>query len=1308
MSAEEQQLATIEHLCTSLYTASDEQQRNAADAQLAGMFGTSNSKTVGATTVATTIVSGQGIASNAAAADISAIPRHEFVLSRSVNSFALHFSATALLQIVTSCWQSLNTEQRIQLRDFAFNCFVAKGPQLERVAVRSLITLTCRITKRGWCDNPKYHLVVTEMMKLLTGSNSNPFYQRLGLTFLQELVEEMQVIRVQGLRRSGRTAAIAFRDQGLREIFVAVKRLLQSLAPEAYEFEDGSDEERFLELALTTVLSCLCYDFDVSNPDRSNTDITTTRAPRSWSDTRDETTIGLFFEIYNARQNTRSSSLALESIGKLASLRRSLFTPEERQNLITRLQRETLSIMTASSSQNGTLWEDPDTLHSFCRLLGSLKLSFHLDEVVKPESYPQWIQALLQFSIQAFSKWDVVDDTALGYILSLWGALVHPLVDGAKQSRTSTLNVSQLGELVPQLMSSFINSRMEMASAIAQAKIGANQQHAGLENPLEQEGVPAQMVPIEKLSWLKYVEMAQFLTTLLDNTTHQLLQASHASTNEANVALAVAETRLSWLVHITASVIGAFASNVWTRKNVSDNINAELTSRVFRLLILICPQCANPFAYAHALNHFKIGQQNLNAIRPSPMRQSLELAMLEFVDQFRKLHIEPENPGMGQDLSSRLSSRLPRSSKAVLVRSLAERTISSMLARKLVEQAANDDDDDVDDMDDDDDMITGGRKNGNDGDSSMGGQGEQREQNTYTQLVNMIGMGQYQGKTTNPQDDIVVINDNQHIAVLDVIIAKLAFNLKAWSLNGEDGTTSTKLARRTLLVLHSMASGVQPSRSSQSRSRSVGFSTGEMLLQSRVLCNLLDNADINSISYFAHPSNGAERTVFFNALSHLLYMQMSTTAANLRFSLFARFVQPLEKVAQAMFKFVQDGNSLRNKGIRTAIAGWCRDVLGVCTASKTRENYALLFEWLVDGKPSKLQLLSAALTTWADDPFVTTPILKLVSDLVHNRTHRIVFAPSKASGYVLCRLAAQCVSAYGALLRQGAALPAGAPTPPSGQHVGIGLNPGENTYKKRYKGLGFCMHTLAHLLNGNYVNFGIMELYGDNTLSTARDAILQLVLSSDPNDILSYPKTTRAFFMLIDALAIKDVHSIVQLPSDMFVRLMTCVKVVLERPVEEAAFAASVVDRLVTYRFECQKCVTANESQNNGSSNGSDASTVQNIQKKHTAWKHFQQHHNHSSNIFDTLLVSIFQLVAFKNCTRQWSMSRPLLPLILSNPNYFTQYQAQVISQAPGERRQTLQAAFDKLNDNIDSTLSTKNRDRFTKNLYNTVRMIKE
>jgi hypothetical protein len=368
MSADAQQLASIEAAVTQLYEAVDANQRNQADSALAEMFGSRrNGNTIGATTVATSIVSGEGISSIAAAADIASIPKHEFVLSKSINKFALHFSSKALIKIVDSCWQSLNTQQRIQLRDFAFNCFVAKGPQLNHLAVSALITLTCKITKRGWCDNPQYHLVVTEMISLL--KHTEAFYQRLGLTFLNELIGEMQIIRPQS-RVESRAAATAFRES-LRDIYLEVKRLVQSLAPDAYEFEEGSDEEEFLELSLKTVLACLGYDFDVSNPDLSNGNITTTRAPRTWTDTRDETTIGLFFEVYNARQNTKTSSLALEIIGTLASLRRSLFSAEERHNLIQRLQRETIAIMTSSGNSSGTsLWEDEETLHSFCRLLG--------------------------------------------------------------------------------------------------------------------------------------------------------------------------------------------------------------------------------------------------------------------------------------------------------------------------------------------------------------------------------------------------------------------------------------------------------------------------------------------------------------------------------------------------------------------------------------------------------------------------------------------------------------------------------------------------------------------------------------------------------------------------------------------------------------------------------------------------------------------------------------------------------------------------------------------------------------------------
>ena len=268
------------------------------------------------------------------------------MLSLSSSGFTLHFSARALLVIVSNCWQVLDAQQRLQLRDFAFNCFVTKGPQVPKLAVNSLITLTCRITKRGWCESPKYHAVVGEMLQLLP--SQDPFYRKLGLSFLSELIEEMQAIRVAGRMRTGRAAAIAFRDQGLRSIFTAVKRLLQDLSADACDFEEYSDEEAFLQLALETLLACLSYDFDVSNPDRSNEDISVTRVPRAWSDTRDETTIGLFFELYQARPGTRCASLALECVGKLASLRRSLLSKEERLALIQRLQRETLMIMGSS------------------------------------------------------------------------------------------------------------------------------------------------------------------------------------------------------------------------------------------------------------------------------------------------------------------------------------------------------------------------------------------------------------------------------------------------------------------------------------------------------------------------------------------------------------------------------------------------------------------------------------------------------------------------------------------------------------------------------------------------------------------------------------------------------------------------------------------------------------------------------------------------------------------------------------------------------------------------------------------------
>lgn len=52
-----------------------------------------------------------------------------------------------------------------------------------------------------------------------------------------------------------------------------------------------------------------------------------------------------------------------------------------------------------------------------------------------------------------------------------------------------------------------------------------------------------------------------------------------------------------------------------------------------------------------------------------------------------------------------------------------------------------------------------------------------------------------------------------------------------------------------------------------------------------------------------------------------------------------------------------------------------------------------------------------------------------------------------------------------------------------------------------------CVTALA----GNYVNFGVFELYGDRALSDALDAALKMTLSIPMSDILAYRKVCKQF-----------------------------------------------------------------------------------------------------------------------------------------------------------------------------------------------------
>jgi len=85
--------------------------------------------------------------------------------------------------------------------------------------------------------------------------------------------------------------------------------------------------------------------------------------------------------------------------------------------------------------------------------------------------------------------------------------------------------------------------------------------------------------------------------------------------------------------------------------------------------------------------------------------------------------------------------------------------------------------------------------------------------------------------------------------------------------------------------------------------------------------------------------------------------------------------------------------------------------------------------------------------------------------------------------------------------------------------------------------------------------------------------------------------------------------------------------------------------------------------------------------------------------ILQQILSTILNVIMFEDCRNQWSMSRPLLGLILLNEDYFNQLRENIIRNQPVDKQASMAQWFENLMDGIERNLLTKNRDRFTQNL---------
>jgi exportin-7 len=95
-----------------------------------------------------------------------------------------------------------------------------------------------------------------------------------------------------------------------------------------------------------------------------------------------------------------------------------------------------------------------------------------------------------------------------------------------------------------------------------------------------------------------------------------------------------------------------------------------------------------------------------------------------------------------------------------------------------------------------------------------------------------------------------------------------------------------------------------------------------------------------------------------------------------------------------------------------------------------------------------------------------------------------------------------------------------------------------------------------------------------------------------------------------------------------------------------------------------------------------------------------RQHMASEADIWHTLMSTLFNSLLYASHANHWAVTRPILSLLMASESSFTDYQNSLIAtQATQALQDKLRKEFSKLTADIQRSLETTNRDRFTQKL---------
>lgn len=488
-----------------------------------------------------------------------------------------------------------------------------KGPTLEKFVTTSLIQMVCRLTKYGWFDDEHHREIVSDVTNFLQATVDHCI---IGLQILSELVTEMNLPVVGRNITFHRKIAVSFREDSLFRVFQVSLTTLKQLQLHNIIGASAEQETRMGDQALSLAIKCLSFDFIGTNPDESSEETGALQVPTSWrSVIQEPQTMQLLFDYYSSNRPPNTAK-CLETLMLFASVRRNLFSPDkERAVFLSHLMTGICGIL---KTQQGL--SDQQNYHEFCRLIGRLKSNYQLSELMKADSFQEWMDMTPDFTIKSFRQWQWSANSA-HYLLGLWARLVAALPYVRVEARPGSPSSSTfLDNSVPQVIQAYVQSRLDSAEQCAGDE--------SLDNPLDDEGgLFEQLEKLPTLCHFNYRSSGEYLLTVFDPILNQyaeacnILEQNGGDMGDDSVQQQVAsmETQLAWLVYVIGSIIGGqtYASN---STEGDELVDADLSQRVFRAMQLTEHRLITSGGQQKPSVHF-------------------ELALLYYFSSFRKSYI---------------------------------------------------------------------------------------------------------------------------------------------------------------------------------------------------------------------------------------------------------------------------------------------------------------------------------------------------------------------------------------------------------------------------------------------------------------------------------------------------------------------------------------------------------------------------------------------------------------------------------------------------------------------------------------------